>query len=34
MPQDKRPEPKWRLLAVAICLAVIGVVLGLIFKWW
>ena len=34
MPSDKRPEPNWRLLAVVLCLAVIGVGLGLIFKWW
>jgi hypothetical protein len=34
MPNDKRPEPNWRLLAVILCLAVLVAVLGLIIKWW
>jgi hypothetical protein len=34
MPNNKRLEPNWHLLAVVLCLAVIGLGLGLIFKWW
>ena len=32
--QDKRPEPKWLLLAVIISIAVLGVVLWMIVKLW
>jgi hypothetical protein len=28
-----RPDPNWRLLAIVICVVVIGVVLGLIVSW-
>jgi hypothetical protein len=31
---ERRPEPNWRLLAIVLCIAVLGVVLGLIVKWW
>jgi hypothetical protein len=31
MPNDKRPE---RLLAILLWVTVVGVALGLIFKWW
>jgi hypothetical protein len=34
MSNDERPEPNWRLLAIVLCVTVVGVALGLIFKWW